>query len=113
MRPIWQDVRIHYAVNCASIGCPNLARTAHTAANTPQLLEEGARAYINHPRGFADVGGKLVASSIYNWYGRDWGDQAAILAHARKYAAGPTAQVLAVSRRIGGYRYDWSLNDAG
>lgn len=31
LRPIWRDPRIHYAVNCASIGCPNLIDTAYTA----------------------------------------------------------------------------------
>src|SRR5262249_12387039 len=24
LRPIWHDPRIHYAVNCAALGCPNL-----------------------------------------------------------------------------------------
>lgn len=31
LRPIWRDPRIHYAVNCTSIGCPNLIDTAYTA----------------------------------------------------------------------------------
>ena len=53
LRPIWRDPRIHYAVNCASIGCPNLAGRAYTRENLEGLLEEGARAYVNHPRGAA------------------------------------------------------------
>src|SRR5712692_10120135 len=51
LRPIWKDNRLHYALNCASLGCPNLAPGAYTSANLEQLLEQGARAYINHPRG--------------------------------------------------------------
>ena len=51
LRPIWRDPRIHYAVNCASLGCPNLALEAYTAENTDGLLEAGATAYIHHPRG--------------------------------------------------------------
>ena len=68
LRPIWNDPRTHYAVNCASIGCPNLDRRAYTPANMEQLLDAGARAYVNHPRGAEVIDGKLVASSIYVWF---------------------------------------------
>jgi hypothetical protein len=42
LRPIWRDARIHYAVNCASIGCPNLQPRAFTRANTEALMTKGA-----------------------------------------------------------------------
>ena len=112
LRPIWKDVRIHYAVNCASIGCPNLAPQAYTAERLEPMLEEAARAYINHPRGFARVDGAIVASSIFVWYGDDWGDQAAILDHARSYATERTKAVLGTAQRIDRHEYDWALNDA-
>lgn len=112
LRPIWRDVRIHYAVNCASVGCPNLARTAYRPNNIEALLEAGARDYVNSPRGFARVNGKLTASSIYDWYEGDWGSEAAVLAHARKYARGGTAALLSQAVTIDGYHYDWSLNEA-
>jgi hypothetical protein len=51
LRPLWKDSRIHYAVNCASLGCPNLQPEAYTRANTESLLEKGAREFVNHPRG--------------------------------------------------------------
>ena len=53
LRPLWKDARIHYAVNCAAIGCPNLRRDAFTAANAEALLDRVARDYVNHPRGGA------------------------------------------------------------
>lgn len=112
LRPIWQDVRIHYAVNCASIGCPNLAPRAYTSANLDAMLEQAASDYINHPRGFARTEGKLVASSIYNWYASDWGTQADILMHARRYARGESADLLAGATRIDSFDYDWALNAA-
>ncbi len=113
LRPIWKDVRIHYAVNCASIGCPNLAPKAYSADRLEPMLEEAARSYINHPRGFARVDGVLVASSIFNWYVDDWGDQAAVLNHARKYASDKTKAILGTDTEIDSHDYDWSLNDAG
>jgi hypothetical protein len=51
LRPIFNDNRLHYALNCASLGCPNLQPVAFTSANTEELLETAARAYINSSRG--------------------------------------------------------------
>lgn len=110
LRPEWQDVRIHYAVNCASIGCPNLARTAYTGEKLEDMLEEAAKAYINHPRGFGGTPDALIASNIYEWYQGDWGTEQDVLAHAREYAEGPTAALLEEAQVISGYAYDWSLN---
>ncbi len=112
LRPNWKDVRIHYAVNCASIGCPNLASRAYTANKLEPMLEDAARAYINSPRGFARVDGALVASSIFDWYVDDWGNQAAVLDHARKYANKETIKIIGSSTEIESHDYNWSLNDA-
>lgn len=118
LRPIWQDARIHYAVNCASIGCPNLQPEPFTANNLERLLEAGADAYVNHPRGVAKVArtflpDQLTASSIYDWFKADFGDSdAGVLAHLRCYARGETAALLAGVETIDAYRYDWSLNDS-
>ena len=111
LRPIWKDVRIHYAVNCASIGCPNLATRAYTGQALESMLNEAAAAYVNHPRGFARIEGKLVASSIYDWYGSDWGTQEAILQHAREYATPATLEVLGDATAIDSFDYDWALNE--
>lgn len=111
LRPIWKDVRIHYAVNCASIGCPNLATRAYTAKSLEKMLDEAAAAYVNHPRGFARIDGELVASSIYDWYGSDWGEPSDILEHARKYANPRTLEVLGDAAAIDSFGYDWSLNE--
>ena len=48
LRPIWRDPRIHYALNCASVGCPNLQTHAFTVINTQTVLNTAARQYINH-----------------------------------------------------------------
>lgn len=113
LRPLWRDPRIHYTVNCASVGCPDLARVPYTAAKLEAMLDAAARTYVNHPRGAAVRNGSVVASSIYKWYGKDFGDgDRAILEHIRRYAAPALAQALATAERIGNYDYDWRLNDA-
>lgn len=112
LRPIWKDPRTHYAVNCASLGCPNLAAEAYTAGNTEKLLEEGARAYVNHPRGARVVNGELVVSSIYVWFQSDFGGEDGVLAHLKKYAEPALKKQLAQVDGIGDDAYDWSLNEA-
>jgi hypothetical protein len=111
LRPIWRDPRTHYAVNCASLGCPNLAARVYTAATVDSLLDEAARAYINHRRGVAFKNGRLTLSSIYNWFDVDFGESdAAVLEHLAKYAEPELAGRLAGYDGRIRYDYDWSLN---
>jgi hypothetical protein len=98
-------------VNCASLGCPNLAARAYTAADIESLLDEAARAYINHPRGVAFENGRLTLSSIYNWFDVDFGESdVAVLEHLAKYAAPDLAGRLAGYDGRIKYDYDWRLN---
>ena len=110
LRPIWRDPRIHYAVNCASIGCPNLAPEAYRSDNLERLLDQGATEYINHPRGAQVRDGKLLVSSIYDWFKADFGGtDEGVFAHLAQYARPELAA------QLSGYDsfdddYDWSLN---
>jgi hypothetical protein len=113
LRPIWKDPRTHYSVNCASLGCPNLLPRAYTPGNMEQLLDEGARAYVNHPRGARVERGDLVVSSIYVWFASDFGGgDAGVIAHLSKYAEPALAKKLAAIDQIEDDEYDWSLNDS-
>lgn len=111
LRPIWKDVRVHYAVNCASIGCPNLATKAYAGDRLDAMLNAAATAYVSHPRGFADRDGALVASSIFDWYGSDWAGEEGVLAHARSVSDPTATPLLKSATKIASYDYDWGLND--
>ena len=112
LRAIWKDPRIHYAVNCASMGCPNLAPEVYTAENLERLLEQGAREYVNHPRGADLLDDSFgVVSSIYYWYHEDFGNSdAGVLKHLRRYAEGDLAKMLQDFDGSLDHDYDWSLN---
>ncbi len=104
--------RVHYAVNCASYGCPNLRREAFTGANLDTALDAGARDYINHPRGIDVNSGSATASSIYSWFKKDFGaTEMGVLDHIRKFAADDLRAKLKGITTISGYDYDWTLND--
>lgn len=110
LRPIWRDPRIHFVVNCASIGCPNLAPEAFTAANTERLMESSAIAFMNHKRG-VDIGDKVILSSIFDWYGADFGsNQSEILSYVSEYYDGADKPKLLEKDVKIQYQYDWDLN---
>ena len=110
LRPIWRDKRIHYAVNCASIGCPNLSKSVYTAENLTQMLENAASDYINHPRGVRFENDKLFLSSIFNWYKDDFGSKDELLKHLASYSLGSNKENLLNWKGSIKYGYDWDLN---
>jgi hypothetical protein len=113
LRPLWQDPRLHYILNCASLGCPNLHNRAFPAAATDDVMENAARTFINHPRGVTVRDGRLYVSSIYSWFQADFGDsEQAVIQHLEHYASGELADSLAGMTRIQDDHYDWTLNDA-
>lgn len=113
LRPIWRDPRIHYAVNCASIGCPNLSSSAYSASNFDELTAASAHAYVNSSRGVRLENGKLEVSSLYVWFRDDFGgSDAAVITHLVQHATAPLAARLALKAKPDGDHYDWSLNDS-
>jgi len=112
LRPIWRDNRIHYAVNCASLGCPNLQPYAYTSQNLPTLLDKAAQEFINHPRGVSFSDSKLKISSIYIWFREDFGDsEKGIIMHLKKYLAPEKLEKLHTMSSKIRHHYDWSLNE--
>ena len=113
LRPIWQDNRIHYAVNCASLGCPNLASEAFTAANLGPLMDQCAKDFVNHLRAVELLDEAFgVTSSLYFWYMEDFGNsEAGVLAHLQKYAEKDLAEQLKAFDGSLDHEYDWRLNE--
>lgn len=112
LRKRWREPRVHYAVNCASIGCPNLARRAYRARDLERMLDEGARAFINHPRGVEAKAEGLRVSRIYSWFDEDFGSERDLRRHWRSHAEAGLAARLDANPPVIGYDYDWRLNDA-
>ncbi len=111
IRPIWNDPRTHYALNCASYSCPNLQKTAYTGASVNRMLTSDAKAYINSPRGVDIKNNQLIISSIYDWYQIDFGsNDQAVITHLEQYADPALAKQLKSFNMIAGYQYNWQLN---
>ena len=120
----YDEPRIHFALVCASIGCPMLRSEAYTADRLDAQLEEGIRRFLSdRGRNRYDASqGKLEVSKIFDWYGGDFekGNRGytSVKATLAKYAdllADSPADRAAVRGERAGVAflyYDWALNDA-
>jgi hypothetical protein len=114
VRPVWRDARVHYALNCAALGCPDLAAVPFEGARIDAQLDAAGHAFVNHPRGVRfDASGRLRVSSIYDWFRSDFGEgDAGLLAHLKRHAAPALRARLDRVDRLHGHDYDWALNGA-
>ncbi|MBJ7536230.1 DUF547 domain-containing protein [Marinomonas transparens] len=68
----YQDPRIHFAVNCASVGCPALANRAYQGDNLEALLESQTRLFLADRSRNRFNNDHLEISSIFKWYRKDF-----------------------------------------
>lgn len=126
----YDEPRVHYAVNCASIGCPMLREEAYVAARLDAQLEQQAVRFLSdRSRNRYDAAGsRLEVSKIFDWFKEDWqrgvrgfdGKTPPITSRAAyfaRYAAlladAPEARARIAEGKapIAFLEYDWSLND--
>lgn len=111
LRPIWRDPRVHYAVNCASIGCPNLMSKPYQSSRLEADLDIAAKQFINSGRAVQVDGERVYVSSIYEWFKADFGNTSeGVLTHIRGFANSTLLTKLANHSRIADDFYDWDLN---
>ena len=111
LRPNYKDPRVHFAINCASKGCPPLRSEPYRGDVMEQQLDEMARAFINDPRHNRLEGKKLYVSSIFKWFKEDFNDD--IVGFFQEYAQGDLKKKLDSGReeiKVKYLSYDWSLN---
>lgn len=68
----YNDPRIHFAVNCASIGCPALREEAYTADKLEQQLTQQTERFLTDSSRNYFKGKTIYLSSIFKWYGEDF-----------------------------------------
>jgi hypothetical protein len=112
IRARFKDGRVHFALNCASGGCPKLPMEAFTPAKVNAQLEREAKRFCNEARNVSyDPASKRVKlSMIFKWYKDDFGgDDAAVITFINKYRA-KDAQI-PTDAKIDHVDYDWRMNN--
>jgi len=112
VRAKYDEPRVHYAFNCASIGCPNLKMTAWEGETLDAELTQAARDFIASDRGVRVDGNDIEVSNIYKWYKEDFGDnEKSLKQHLATYANADKKTAILNADDID-YEYDWNLNIA-
>ncbi len=118
----YDEVRVHYAVNCASVGCPMLREEAYVAERLDAQLEQQAERFLSDATRNRAAGGKLEVSMIFNWFKVDWSSGYQGIKSREEYFAkyanllsddaGQQKLVADGKAPISHLEYDWTLNDA-
>jgi hypothetical protein len=111
IRPTFQDPRVHFALNCASAGCPELPRHAFTAEGLDGQLDRETRKFVAEARNVALDGKRLTLSHIFDWYKDDFGGAPQkVIGWINRYRA--AGAQLPLDAKIEYVEYDWTLNDS-
>lgn len=111
LRQQFNEPRIHFALVCASVGCPLLRPGAYIPEKIEEQLKEDAYGFINNPAKVRYDGEKniLYLNPILRWYRADFLKIApSIPEYIQLYLEG--AGFLSASVSIEYVPYDWSLN---
>ena len=117
IRKWYKEARIHFAIVCASIGCPALQNRAFTAERLEALLEKGATDFMSdRSRNEWDAEDReLEISKIFDWFAadfqRDFGSVKAFVVKYMPLTDDEKTAVLSASSDIEYKDYDWRLND--
>ena len=107
----FNEPRMHFALNCASEGCPPLRPKAYTGDGLGAELDQQTTAFLNtNPHGVkaTDDGKKAEVSKIFDWNSGDFQTAGGVEGFINKYRKLP----LAPEAKISYMSYDWSLNEA-
>ncbi len=109
IRPKFNDPRIHFAVNCASKGCPPLRNEAYMASKLNAQLDEQAKNFINDGnRNKIQSANKADLSKIFTWFSGDFKKAApSVIAFINKYSNTKLSEKATLNYQD----YDWNLNE--
>lgn len=105
LRPMGEP-RIHFAIVCASLSCPNLRREAFTAQGLEQQLQEQTQDFLdNAGKGLQVAGTRVRVSQIFDWFEEDFDSAGGVEAFVRRYRELPEGV-----RVRADIPYNWALN---
>ncbi|MBD3271665.1 MAG: DUF547 domain-containing protein [Elusimicrobia bacterium] len=112
LRPMG-DPRIHCAIVCASLSCPNLRKEAYTPENLDEQLDDQVRKFLNNEtKGAAFKDSALRVSAIFKWFDEDFEAYNGVRGFLKKYLSSEKQEQLSETTTIRYLPYDWSLNNS-
>lgn len=110
IRPTFGDPRIHFALNCASVGCPPLKDEAYMPGSLSDQLDESCTLALNRDGWVRVDGDKIGLTKIFDWYKDDFEtDGGSVEAFINRYR---DKKVSLDNGHVSFLSYDWSLNES-
>lgn len=109
IRKQFNEPRIHFALNCASVSCPPLHDQPFTAGTLDKTLEKLTIAFLNNnSEALIQQDQEVHVSKIFDWYAEDFGGTKNVLNYINQYRKDkiPTGKEVKI------LPYDWKLNQA-
>jgi len=106
LRKEFNEPRIHFAINCASISCPRLKNKAFVAENINEQLEEVTTSFINNPSKNNITEQRTQLSKIFDWFQSDFNKEGSLIDYIKKYNP-----LITESNDIEYLDYNWGLNE--
>jgi hypothetical protein len=116
IRKDFNDPRIHFALNCSSLGCPLLKDGLYSTENIDNELDAATKLYLNSPEGIRldEEKGDLYVSKIFKWYSKDFEESGGkVIEFIQKYAPQKIREFIEKDdkkTKLKYIEYDWSLN---
>jgi hypothetical protein len=113
LRKRFQDPRIHFAIVCASSGCPPLPQFAYTAENVQIKLADETRKYLNSKRGLQIdyVENTMMLSKLFDWFAGDFESKSGSVTNFIKpYLDEKAMAFIDRMPKMSYLEYDWALN---
>lgn len=113
LRKEFSEPRIHFALVCASLGCPILRGEPYEARQLDSQLEDQVRQFLSDPNKFRyeQKSDKIYLSPIFKWFKQDFKPRGGVKAFLKNYLSEEMAGALSPRTKIEWLNYDWSLND--
>jgi len=108
LRKDFEEPRIHFAVNCASISCPTLRNEAYTAEKLNDQLEEQAKLFLNDETRNTITPDRITVSKIFSWFGGDFKNGQTLVQFINRY----TDVEINDKAKVKFMDYNWDLNEA-
>jgi hypothetical protein len=109
------EPRIHVAIVCASVSCPDLRLEAFKAESLNEQLNDQMKMFLQSSEKGMRIDKKdnrVYLSSIFKWFKDDFESRGGVLKFISKYVSPEEAKVLNNSRIDVSYLdYNWNVND--
>ena len=107
LRKEFEEPRIHFAINCASVSCPPLLNEAFVVANLENQLTRVAITFINDPTRNKISSQSAQLSPIFSWFKGDFTKKGTLIEFLNRYAK----VKLSPNARVTFMEYNWNLNE--